>query len=69
MAMIFPSHANKTYFHNKVVHLASFEREGFWNLEVAGLFESFLFFLPILAGPSPGILLPENAQMLYVEIL
>ena len=36
---------------------------------MAGLFESFLFFLPFLAGPSPGILLPENAQMLYVEIL
>ena len=32
MEMIFPSHANKTHFHRKVVHLASFWKWGFLEL-------------------------------------
>ena len=31
----FHSHAIKTHFHKKVVHLPHFESEGFWNSEVA----------------------------------
>ena len=53
----------KLIFIIKLCTWPHYEREGFSNSEVAGLFWSFLFFLPILAGPSPGILLPENAQM------
>ena len=41
MEMIFHSHANKTHFHKKVVHLASFWKRGFLELG-SGLFSSCL---------------------------
>ena len=46
MAMIFPSHANKTHFHNKVVHLASFWKRGFLKLGSGRPFLKLSFLSP-----------------------
>ena len=41
MKMILYSHANKTHFPRKVLQLACFERESFWNTEMTHCIQLF----------------------------